>query len=145
METKIKIQLSKGAKPPQYMTSGSVGADLYAYTEQPIEIPHGEYRAIPTGIAIELPLHYEAQIRPRSGLAAKHGLTILNSPGTIDSDYRGEIIVLLVNHGKENYTIHAGDRIAQIVIAPIVQATFLCVDVLSSTERDNNGFGHTGI
>ena len=144
MEKKIDIVLQPGALFPQYMTRGSAGADLYAYLREPITIPSGEWRAIPTGVSIALPEHLEAQIRPRSGLALRNGITVLNAPGTIDSDYRGEIVVVLINHGRDAYTVRPQDRIAQMVIAPVIQGEFQEVASLDSTERNENGFGHTG-
>lgn len=145
METKVNILLKTGAQPPSYMTTGSAGADLYAYLDAPLTLaPHGGVASIPTGVSLELPTGLEAQIRPRSGLARKYGVTVLNAPGTIDSDYRGEIIVLLINHSTSPYTIEAGERIAQLVIAPVLQATFTVVETLKPTERNLQGFGHTG-
>lgn len=144
MEKTIAITLSPGAQPPTYMTVGSAGADLYACLAEPITIPSGKYAAVPTGVSIQLPDGYEGQIRPRSGLARKNGITILNAPGTIDSDYRGEIVVLLINHGQEDYTIEHGDRIAQLVIGSVLHAEFCIADSLSTTERNIEGFGHTG-
>ena len=144
MEKTIKVLLKEGAKLPTYMTIGSAGADLYAYLTEPFTLRSGTYSGIPTGLSIELPTGYEAQIRPRSGLALKHGITVLNSPGTIDSDYRGEIIVVLINHSTEDYTIENGDRIAQLVLSQFTQATFSIEDSLSSTGRDKKGFGHSG-
>ena len=129
---------------PQYMTPGSAGIDLQADIESHIEVAAGEWQLVPTGIAIEVPIGYEAQIRPRSGLAVKHGLSLLNSPGTIDSDYRGEIQVILVNHGGESYRVERGDRIAQMVIAPVARVTIEEVESLSATTRGEGGFGHTG-
>jgi dUTP pyrophosphatase len=112
--------------------------------QKPVTLKAGRARLVPTGITIELPAGFEAQIRPRSGLAVKHGITVLNSPGTIDSDYRGEIQALLVNHGSEKAKIRHGDRIAQIVVAPIVQAALIEVAELGTTERGGGGFGSTG-
>jgi len=126
-------------------TSGSIGIDLYACNKEPIQLNTVGRRAlIPTGIAIELPEGFEAQIRPRSGLAHKHGVTVLNSPGTIDSDYRGEIGVILVNLSNTTFTIQDGERIAQLVIAKHEQASWQEVSVLETTERGKGGFGSTG-
>jgi dUTP pyrophosphatase len=130
---------------PAYQTAGSAGADLKALLDEPVVIEPGNRALIPTGIALELPVGYEAQIRPRSGLAAKAGLTVLNAPGTIDSDYRGEVTVILINHGSEAAIVRNGDRIAQLVIAPVVQASFSPADALDSTERGSGGFGSTGV
>jgi len=136
-------KLRSQAALPVYKTEHAAGADLSACLEEPITIQPREIVAIPTGIAVEIPPGYEGQIRPRSGLG-KLGLSIPNAPGTIDADYRGEILVLLVNLSKEPHTIHHGDRIAQLVIAPIVQATFHEVEELSDTTRGSRGFGSTG-
>ncbi len=144
-EIDVKVKLKKGAKLPLYATDGAVGADLYAYLKTPITLEPGERYAVPTGVFIELPPGYEAQIRPRSGLAAKHGITLLNAPGTIDWDYRGEIKVILLNLGKEPFTIEPFMRIAQMVIAPVVRARFTVVDDLGETKRGEGGFGHSGI
>ncbi|NLW60156.1 MAG: dUTP diphosphatase [Firmicutes bacterium] len=129
---------------PQYMTDGAAGMDLLAAVEETVLLPAGEYTLIPTGIAIALPAGYEAQIRPRSGLAAKFGVTVLNAPGTIDQDYRGEIKVLLINHGRNGFPIKRGDRIAQLVVAPVVRSTWLPCAELDETGRGDGGFGHTG-
>lgn len=130
---------------PAYQTAQSAGMDLNAWIENgSIEIMPGERVLIPTGIQIALPEGYEAQIRPRSGLALKKGVTVLNSPGTIDADYRGDVGVILINHGHEPVRIDDGDRIAQMVVAPFVQAQWSTVDTLPETERGLAGFGHTG-
>ncbi len=139
------LALRPGASLPAYQTGGSAGADLMALLDEPVVIEPGNRALIPTGIALELPVGYEAQVRPRSGLAAKAGLTVLNAPGTIDSDYRGEVSVILINHGSEPAIIRDGDRIAQLVIAPVVQASFSLVHELDSTERGSGGFGSTGV
>lgn len=130
---------------PQYATPGSAGADLYAAVEQPVVLQPGERRRISTGVRIALPPGYEAQVRPRSGLADRYGLSMVNAPGTIDSDYRGIIQVILVNLGQEPITIRRGDRIAQLVIAPVVQAVWQEVASLPETERAEGGFGSTGV
>ncbi|NBK25744.1 MAG: dUTP diphosphatase [Spirochaetia bacterium] len=145
MEEFVSITLQAGAKAPAYATQFSAGADLCACLEQDIVITSGSYARVPTGLSIALPLGYEAQVRPRSGLAAKSGITVLNSPGTIDADYRGEVQVLLINHGKEDFTIHHGDRIAQLVIARYAQVSFDCKESLGTTERGQGGFGSTGV
>ncbi len=128
---------------PTYATSGSAGADLRACLDHAVTIASGERLTISTGVWLELPAGYEGQIRPRSGLAAGHGITLLNAPGTIDSDYRGEVRVIVVNLSDEPYTIRAGDRIAQLVIAPVRQVTFTTAD-LTDTGRGEGGFGSTG-
>lgn len=130
---------------PDYATEHSAGMDLRANLEAPITLGAGEYKLIPTGLFIELPEGTEAQIRPRSGLAFKHGITVLNSPGTIDADYRGEIGVLLINHGAVPFDVKDGERVAQMVIANYVRATFKEVPDLRASERGAGGFGHTGV
>jgi len=130
---------------PQYMTDGAAGMDLRAAIEEQVSVAPGDYQAIPTGICIALPQGFEAQIRPRSGLALKHGITLLNTPGTIDADYRGEILVLLINFGKEPFVVKRGDRIAQMVIGKIYQGLIQVVELLDETERNDGGFGHTGV
>ena len=130
---------------PAYMTEGSAGMDLAADLEADVVLAPLERTLIPTGIAIALPLGFEAQIRPRSGLALKKGITLLNSPGTIDSDYRGEIGVVLINFGSEPFTVRDGERIAQMVIAPVTRAAVKEVDVLPASVRGTGGFGHTGV
>ena len=129
---------------PAYATAGSSGMDLHAGVHGVQVLRPGESSLIPTGFSIEIPPGYEAQVRPRSGLAAKHGIGILNSPGTIDSDYRGEIKVILNNFGKEDFLIHRGDRIAQLVIMPVIRANWEEVPAIEHTDRGTGGFGHTG-
>lgn len=141
----IKVIANSGAVLPEYKTSGAAGADICALVESPVTIPAGKFAMIPTGLFFEIPEGYEVQIRPRSGLAAKNGVTVLNTPGTIDSDYRGEIKVILINLGEKDFVINSGDRIAQMVIAPVTQATFEKTDSLSDTERGAGGFGSTGV
>jgi dUTP pyrophosphatase len=141
---KVKIINNSSIPLPAYQTIQSAGADLCAHLTESISIAPLERVLIPTGLFIELPEHYEAQIRPRSGLALKHGITVLNSPGTIDADYRGEIKVLLINMGQETFKIENGDRIAQMIIAPCIQAVFEPDTTLSETERGAGGYGHTG-
>ncbi len=118
--------------------------DLYAAVDNEVTIEPGEIRLIPTGIQVAIPVGFEGQIRPRSGLALKHGLSIVNSPGTVDSDYRGEVGVILINQGEKSFSIRRGDRIAQLVISPVVQAELEPVEELENTSRDQGGFGHTG-
>jgi len=129
---------------PKYETSASAGMDLRANLDHPVELLPLERTLIPTGLFMELPIGFEAQVRPRSGLAAKHGITVLNTPGTIDADYRGEIKVILINLSNSGFTISDGDRIAQMIVSSHVQAQLEEVDVLSETERGAGGFGHTG-
>jgi len=130
---------------PQYMTEGASGMDLFASLQKEITLEPGERMLIPTGIAVAIPPGYEGQVRPRSGLAIRTGIGIVNGPGTIDSDYRGEIGVLLINFGKEPLTIRNGERIAQMVISQIFRVTLEEVDDLPATQRQGGGFGHTGI
>jgi len=130
---------------PRYMTPNSAGMDITAAVEHPTVLEPREIILVPTGFAISLPEGFEAQIRPRSGLAVKHGIGIINSPGTIDSDYRGEVKIALINFGGEKYTINRGDRIAQMVINRISQAQFELVETLDDSARNSGGFGHTGV
>ena len=136
-----------GLTLPAFETDLAAGADLRAAVPagDPMALAPGERALVPTGFAMALPAGYEAQIRPRSGLAYKHGVTVLNSPGTIDADYRGEVKVLLINHGSEPFTIERGERVAQMVIAPITQPEFVQVEELSDTVRGAGGFGSTGV
>jgi len=129
---------------PAYETTQSAGMDLAAAINAPMTLAPGKRAMVPTGLAIALPAGFEAQVRPRSGLAAKNGVTVLNTPGTIDADYRGEVKVILVNLGEDSFEIERGMRIAQMVIAPVTQASFTEVDSLSETERGSGGFGSTG-
>ena len=140
---KIKIKLN-GGSVPTYETRGSAGCDLRAHLIEPITLNPGERRLIPTGMFIELPDGVEAQIRARSGLSIKHGITMINGVGTVDSDYRGEWNVPLVNLGNEPYTIHDGDRIAQAIFSRYEKAEFEITEEISETERGEGGFGHTG-
>jgi dUTP pyrophosphatase len=128
---------------PSYMTEHSAGMDLHAAVSGDVVIPPGERLQIPTGIAIALPEGFEAQIRPRSGLALRHGISLVNTPGTIDADYRGEILVLLINHGSEPFPVHRGDRIAQMVVQRVARVKWVVRDRLEPTERGQGGFGHT--
>jgi dUTP pyrophosphatase len=127
------------------MTSGSAGLDIYAANDEDVTIGIGQRVLVPTGIAIALPDDCEAQIRPRSGLALKHGLTLLNTPGTIDSDYRGEIKLIVINLGDKEYTLKRGERVAQIVFARVIKPEILEVEILDGTDRGEGGFGHTGV
>lgn len=129
---------------PEYATEGSAGMDIRAHIPDALLLRPMERQLVPTGLFIELPVGYEAQVRPRSGLAIKQGITCLNSPGTIDSDYRGEIKVILINLSREDQTLHPGDRIAQMVIAPVEQVRWETVQEINSTARNAGGFGHTG-
>ena len=142
---KIKV-VNTGHQPlPAYATTQSAGLDLRANIEAPITLHPLERRLVPTGLHIALPDGYEAQVRPRSGLALKHGITVLNTPGTVDADYRGEIMVLLVNFSNEDFVVKDGERIAQMVIAQYAKASFESVEVLDETERGEGGYGHTGV
>ena len=144
--TKILIKkLSKTAIIPKYETQGASGVDISANINEDLTLATNESILVPTGIAVSIPQGFEIQIRPRSGLAAKKGISVLNTPGTIDADYRGEIKVILINHGNEPFIIRNGDRIAQMVVCPVVQAKFEQVDELSDTERGSGGFGSTGV
>jgi dUTP pyrophosphatase len=136
----------EGLPLPAYQSAHAAGLDLLAAVPEsaPLVLAPGKHAMVPTGLAIALPEGFEAQVRPRSGLAARHGVTVLNSPGTIDADYRGEIQVILINHGLEAFAIRRGERIAQMVIAPVVQAELIPVSALGSTERGSGGFGSTG-
>ena len=141
----VKIKLTPEAKKPEYKSTGSAGADVFASLDSPVILEPGEIKLIPTGISIEIPEGYEAQIRPRSGLALNHGLTLLNTPGTIDSDYRGEVKIIVANLGPKAYTIENGMRIAQMVFCRVFRGEFTTVSEISVTERNHGGFGHTGI
>lgn len=143
-KVKIKIVKEKNITLPKYETLGSAGVDIRANIAEPITLKSLERVLIPTGIKMEIPVGYEVQVRPRSGLAIKHGITMLNSPGTIDSDYRGEIKVIAVNLSKDDYIIEPNERIAQLVLNKVEQMEFIEVEVLDETERGEGGFGHTG-
>ncbi len=140
-----RLRENPPASIPQYMTPGAAGMDLFACLEKEATLEPGERRLIPTGISVAIPQGFEGQIRPRSGLAIQKGIGIVNGPGTIDSDYRGEIGILLINFGKEAFTIRNGDRIAQMVISQVFRATLEEMEELPSTTRQGGGFGHTGI
>ena len=151
MSTPIKLDIRQlphaiGLPLPAYQSAHAAGLDLLAAVPEdaPLVLAPGKHAMVPTGLAIALPQGFEAQVRPRSGLAAKHGVTVLNSPGTVDADYRGEIQVILINHGAEPLTIRRGERIAQMVIAPMVQVRLNAVDSLPETSRGGGGFGSTG-
>ncbi len=142
---RVEIRRTRAdAKLPRYMSAAAAGADLSAAIDAPLVLAPGERRAVDTGLAMAIADGYEGQVRPRSGLSLKQGLTVVNAPGTIDSDYRGDVKVLLVNLGAEPVTIEPGQRIAQLVIAPVVQADFHTVEELSETVRGSGGFGSTG-
>jgi dUTP diphosphatase len=142
----LQLPHAVGLLLPIYQTAHAAGLDLLAAVpdDAPVVLEAGKYVMVPTGLSIALPEGFEAQVRPRSGLAAKHGVTILNAPGTIDADYRGEVAVLLINHGSAPFAIRRGERIAQMVIAPVSQAELIPVTVLPPTERGAGGFGSTG-
>ncbi len=142
---KVKIIKKNPFKLPEYETKGSAGVDLQAYVENPVVLKPMERALVPTGIFIEIPEGYEAQVRARSGLAIKHGISLVNGIGTIDSDYRGEIKVILINLGDKEFTINSGDRIAQMVFIKHEQADFEVTEELNNTERGAGGFGHTGV
>lgn len=139
----VKITLTDGVQKPMYMTEGSAGMDVRANIKEPITLGSLERVLVPTGIKMEIPMGYEVQVRPRSGLALKHGISMANTPGTIDSDYRGEIGVIMINLSKENFVINPGERIAQLVLGKVYQMD-LVEGELSVTERGEGGFGHTG-
>lgn len=139
------IKLRPQAQAPQYMTDGAAGLDLFAAPDEMVTIEPMKRALIPTGIAVDIPVGFEGQVRPRSGLALKKGITLPNSPGTIDSDYRGEVGVIMQNLGEEPFEVRAGDRIAQLIIAPVCRVDLQLVDSLEETERNGGGFGHTGV
>ncbi|NWG29114.1 MAG: dUTP diphosphatase [Ignavibacteriaceae bacterium] len=150
MEAQIEIKFKRLREElnhiplPSYATKGSAGLDIYAAIEKPIILRHGAIELVPTNISVEIPDGYEIQVRPRSGLAAKHGIGILNSPGTIDSDYRGEIKIIIINFGKEDFVIQPAERIAQLVVSKVYTAKFIEANELNDTSRGEGGFGHTG-
>ena len=146
IEVRIRrLAHGEGLPLPAYATDGASGADLCAAVEAEMVLGPGDRGAVPTGLVLEIPVGYEAQVRPRSGLAIKAGLTVVNSPGTIDSDYRGELKVLLVNLGKDPVSIARGDRIAQLLVAPVTRASFTETESLTASERGEGGFGSTGV
>lgn len=134
-----------GAVLPEYASAGSSGADVRAFIQEDIVLKPGSSTLVKTGLRFTIPLGFEIQVRPRSGLALNHQITVLNTPGTIDADYRGELGVILINHGKEDFIIKPGMRIAQIVVVPVVQASFVVVGAMEATTRGSGGFGHTGV
>jgi dUTP diphosphatase len=140
----LRLPHGQGLPLPTYHSQHAAGLDLVAAVSEPVELASGARALVPTGFALELPDGYEAQVRPRSGLALKHGVTLLNSPGTIDADYRGEVMVLLINHGSDPFTIRRGDRIAQLVIATVSHVEIVAVEALGVTTRGPGGFGSTG-
>jgi len=140
-----RLRKDRSVPLPQYMTEGASGMDLFACLEEEVTLAPGERKLIPTGVAIAIPEGFEGQVRPRSGLAIQKGIGMVNGPGTVDSDYRGEIGVLLINFGKESFTVRDGERIAQMVISPTFRTTLEEVDDLPETQRQGGGFGHTGI
>ncbi|MEA2721919.1 MAG: dUTP pyrophosphatase [Candidatus Eremiobacteraeota bacterium] len=140
----VRLPEGEGLPLPVYMTAGAAAADVVAAVADELVLAPGDRALVPTGFALEVPEGFEVQLRPRSGLAVKHGITLLNSPGTIDSDYRGEVGIVLVNLGREPFTVHRGDRIAQLVVAPVVQASFREVEALATSTRGEGGFGSTG-
>lgn len=147
METRVRITIEPHGRDlplPSYETEHAAGMDLRAAVLQPMTLQPGDRALIPTGIRIALPPGTEAQVRPRSGLAIRHGVSMVNSPGTIDADYRGELKIILINHGQEPFRIERGDRIAQLVVAPVCRAVWESVDRLDETIRGSGGFGHTG-
>ena len=149
-DEKLRVEVKRKAgcedlPLPRYMSDGASGMDLCAAIEQPVTLAQGEVKLIPTGIHVAVPRGFEAQIRPRSGLALKHGVTVLNTPGTVDSDYRNEVGVILANLGAQPFTVERGMRVAQMVIAPVRRVELVEVDELSETERGLGGFGSTGL
>lgn len=142
---KVEVMNKSGFPLPEYKTVGSAGMDLQANIKEAVEIKPGKRALIGTGLFMKIPEGYEGQIRPRSGLAIKHGVSVLNSPGTIDSDYIGEIKVILINLGNESFEVNPGDRIAQIVFSKHERASFITVEALEETDRGEGGFGHTGV
>ncbi len=140
-----RLRANHPVSVPQYMTAGASGMDLFASLGQEVTLEPGERRLIPTGISVAIPEGFEGQIRPRSGLAIQKGIAVVNGPGTIDSDYRGEIGVLLINFGKEPFTVHNGERIGQMVISQVFRATLEELEDLPATPRQGGGFGHTGL
>lgn len=147
-QVEVALTVEPGAEDlplPAYETEHAAGMDLRAAVVAPVSLAPGERALVPTGIRIALPPGTEAQVRPRSGLAVRHGISMVNSPGTIDADYRGEIRVIVINHGQETFTINRGDRIAQLVVAPVLRAQWRVCDSLDDTTRGAGGFGHTGV
>lgn len=143
VDIRVKL-LHQRAQVPTYMTELAAGMDLFACLDDTLQLHPGQRCLVPTGVALAIPAGFEGQVRPRSGLAIKKGLTLVNAPGTIDADYRGEIKIILINHGQEQVSIKSGERIAQLVIAPVQRARLTTVEQLDVTDRDAGGFGHTG-
>jgi len=141
----VKIKIEPGAVMPEYQSTAAAGADICAFLKENMTIEPGQTVLIPTGVCIELPDGYEAQVRPRSGLALNHGITLLNSPGTIDADYRGEIKIITTNLGKESFEVYNGMRIAQIIFNKVYRGEFIKRENLNITDRDDGGFGHSGV
>jgi len=139
-----RLPHAEGLPLPRYVTTGAAGADIVAAVDAPLELAPGARAAVPTGLVLAIPEGFEVQVRPRSGLALGHGVTVANAPGTVDSDYRGEVKVILVNLASEPFAIRRGDRIAQLVVSPVVQVVFREVDLLPDSARGNGGFGSTG-
>ena len=144
IEVKVK-KLHPKAIVPRYMTEHAAGMDLCTVADESVVLAPGERVLLPTGLAMEIPPGYEGQVRPRSGLALKKGIALVNSPGTIDADYRGEIGIIIINHGSEAVEIMPGDRVAQLIVAPVIRAALVEVDGLNDTGRNSGGFGHTGL
>ena len=144
MDEPVVFCVTRSGSVPEYRSGGAAGADLRAMLEKDIVLSPGERRLVPTGLSVAIPGGWEGQVRPRSGIAVRYGVTVLNAPGTIDSDYRGEIKVLLVNLGQEDFVVRSGDRIAQLVIAPAARAVFRARESIDDTERGSGGFGSTG-
>jgi dUTP pyrophosphatase len=142
---RLRPDMDQDVPLPMYMTPDASGMDIHAAVDKPWILGPGDIALIPTGFAMALPSGFEAQIRPRSGLAVKHGIGLINSPGTIDADYRGEVKIAIINHGKTPFTIHRGDRIAQMIVQRSYQVHVKVVDRLSETDRNSGGFGHTGV
>lgn len=139
------IVLSESGEVPQYVTEGAAGADVRAHVQEPLVIAPGKLALVPTGLRLEIPVGFEVQVRPRSGLALKHGVTVLNTPGTVDADYRGEVGVILINHGEEPFVVQPKMRIAQLVVTRVERARFVKGEELAQTERGSGGFGHSGV
>jgi dUTP pyrophosphatase len=145
MYTRVNVKLTSSGKLPQYQTAGSSGVDLHADVAEPVTVKAGQRLMVSSGVALEMPSGLEAQVRPRSGLALKKGITVLNSPGSIDSDFRDTVQVILFNSSNEDFVVNPGDRIAQLVFTPVVRVTFVKTEVLSDTERGLKGFGSSGV
>jgi dUTP pyrophosphatase len=141
----VKIRLLPGARVPEYQTTGAAGADIFAFLERDMVLHPGQTGLVPTGLFMEIPDGYEAQIRPRSGLALKNGITLLNTPGTIDADYRGEVKLIMTNFGSEDFTVTNHMRVAQMVFGSVYRGHFITMEKLGDTERSEGGFGHSGI